>query len=119
MDGTEKNVNIDSFSTCQDVCDEIMNLVGIDTIHLREFTLYEVSGDYGMFFALIHLSQLVITLVQSAVCGRMRGSVTLFQSGSCTKNLLRPKGLLFRLASCLSNKSFLWIRRWRLTMSPF
>jgi hypothetical protein len=47
LDGTEKTVAIDSFTTCQDVCDDILNMVGIDTIHLKEFTLYEVSGEYG------------------------------------------------------------------------
>jgi Ras association (RalGDS/AF-6) domain len=48
MDSTEKNIIINSFTTAQDVCDEILTMVGIDTIHLKEYTLYEVSGEYGM-----------------------------------------------------------------------
>jgi hypothetical protein len=47
MDATEKTIAITSFTTCQDVCDEILTMVGIDTTHLKEYSLYEASGEYG------------------------------------------------------------------------
>lgn len=47
LDSTEKHITITSFTTTQDVCDEILSMVGIDTVHLKEFNLYEVSGEYG------------------------------------------------------------------------